>query len=83
MHNYELLRKKLVYQSNNRGCKETDLILSNFSKAALAGMNHTELQEYQYFLSQPDADIWDWVNEKSSPSDLMLLRMLTHIKDNL
>jgi antitoxin CptB len=64
-----LLIKKLVYKSNNRGCKETDLVLGNFSKTYLDIMTDLELVDFDYLLSQTDADIWDWLNERSSIPD--------------
>jgi antitoxin CptB len=57
--------KKLLYQSKNRGCKETDLLLGRFADNALLGMTESELEDYASILTQTDADIVDWVTGKS------------------
>ena len=61
MQDRELLIEKLIYQSDKRGCKETDIILGRFSHAHLHKMSDVELEDYEHFLSQVDSDIWDWV----------------------
>lgn len=80
MDDQELIRKKLKYQSNNRGCKETDIILGSFSTKYLDDMSDDELEDYKYFLSQPDADIWNWVSEKSHPKDACCAKIISMIK---
>lgn len=79
----EILLKKLIYQSNNRGCKETDVILGNFSRKALGDMSLQELRDYQYFLSELDADIWNWVNNISEAPHSRLQKIVTMIKGTL
>ena len=56
--------KKLLYQSSNRGCKETDVILGNFAKLHLAEMTDQELKTFEKILYLPDADIYDWYMKK-------------------
>lgn len=63
--------KKLLYQSKNRGCKETDLLLGSFADNALLKMAQSELEEYALILTQTDADIVDWITGKSDvPKEL-------------
>ena len=38
--------KKLLYQSCNRGCKETDLIIGQFAKQNIANMSDSDLQVF-------------------------------------
>lgn len=59
------LRKKILYQSQNRGCKETDLILGKFAEKYLEQMDSMELEIFQKILELSDADIYDWYNKKS------------------
>lgn len=59
------LRKKILYQSQNRGCKETDLILGKFAEKYLEQMDEKELEIFQKILEGSDADIYDWYNNKS------------------
>ena len=79
MQERELLIKKLIYQSDKRGCKETDIILGKFSAAHLHKMSDAELEDYRHFLSQVDSDIWDWVNDKSVPHDEACVRIVSMI----
>lgn len=63
--NQSNLRKKILYQSQNRGCKETDLILGNFAEKYLEQMDIKELENFQRILELSDADIYDWYNNKA------------------
>lgn len=56
------LLKRLLYKSNYRGCKETDLVLGNFAKKFIYELNNEELHSFDQLLSQMDTDIWDWIN---------------------
>jgi antitoxin CptB len=65
------LKKKLLYQSKNRGCKETDLILGQFADCFLSQMTSTELESYTVILQQTDADIVDWITRNTEvPQEL-------------
>ena len=63
------LLKKLLYKSNYRGCKETDLVLGNFAKKFIHELIDEELQEFDKLLSRVDTDIWDWINNKKPIPD--------------
>lgn len=56
--------KKLLYQSCNRGCKETDLIIGAFAKDNLISMTDQELDIFSSILQLSDADIYDWYTHK-------------------
>ena len=62
--NREQLIKKLLYQSSNRGCKETDIIIGQFAKLNLAKMDDNELKIFEDILQMNDADIYDWYTKK-------------------
>jgi succinate dehydrogenase flavin-adding protein (antitoxin of CptAB toxin-antitoxin module) len=66
MNTRDYLTKKLMYQSKNRGCKETDILLGDFADACLLDMSAQELTEYESILSQNDCDIVDWITKKES-----------------
>ena len=75
--NRDQLLKKLLYQSCNRGCKETDLIIGQFAKLNLNKMNSEDLRIFEGILKMNDADIYDWYTKKTplpkeKTSDLML-----------
>lgn len=62
--------KKLLYQSCNRGCKETDLIIGQFAKKNIEKMTDNELKIFEHILEQNDADLYDWyVKKKAVPKE--------------
>src|SRR5690606_22226433 len=61
----ELWLKRLTYRSNHRGCKETDLVLGTYGRSAIADASDTELQLFEALLDEDDADIWNWLTEKT------------------
>lgn len=61
---HRLLIKKLLYQSCNRGCRETDIIIGNFAKKHLNNMSGQELIRFSEILKISDADIYDWYTGK-------------------
>lgn len=58
------LIKKLLYQSCNRGCKETDMIIGNFAKKYLQNMDDQDLETFDAILQINDVDIYDWYTKK-------------------
>ena len=54
-------RKKLLYKSLHRGCKETDLLLGRFAEKHIANMSDKELADWNTILDQTDSDIVSWV----------------------
>jgi len=77
IENKEQLLKKLLYQSCNRGCKETDLIIGQFAKLNLKKMNDVELKTFEEILHMNDADIYDWYTKKKPvPEDKSSALML-------
>jgi len=66
----EQMIKKLLYQSCNRGCKETDLIIGEFAKENLCKMTDEEINLFSEILQLSDADIYDWYTKKKTlPKD--------------
>ena len=59
--------KRLHYRSCHRGCKETDIVLGHFAEQALAGLEGELLAVYEQLLDEDDANIWDWLIEKTTP----------------
>lgn len=57
----ETRRKRLLYQSLHRGCKETDMILGNFATKYLEKLSDEEIDLYEKFLNETDWDIYAWV----------------------
>ena len=75
--------KKLLYQSCNRGCKETDLIIGEFAKQNLDKMTDEEMEVFSELLQLPDADIYDWYTKKKplprDKSNTVILKLLNFI----
>ena len=65
MANKELFLKELLYRSTHRGCKETDILIGKFAEAKLANFNDKELQLFKNFIIEDDAEIYDWILNKS------------------
>ena len=57
----EILVKQLLYRSNHRGCKETDIILGRFFNEKFAEFDENKLKLYDQFISEDDMLIYDWV----------------------
>lgn len=53
--------KRLLYQSNHRGCKETDMILGNFANKYLTKLTDEEIDMYENFMNEKDWDIYAWI----------------------
>ena len=60
----EQMIKKLLYQSCNRGCKETDIIIGEFAKENLDKMTDNEINLFSNILQLEDADIYYWYTKK-------------------
>ncbi|MEQ9115857.1 MAG: succinate dehydrogenase assembly factor 2 [Rickettsiales bacterium] len=58
------LRKKIIYRSNYRGCKETDLIIGAFAKIHTPSMNEDELNELLLILDENDNFLYRCVTKK-------------------
>ncbi|MDX2049883.1 MAG: succinate dehydrogenase assembly factor 2 [Rickettsiaceae bacterium] len=69
--NHQEKLKKIAYQSLYRGCKETEIIFSNFVKKYLKTLDNEELKWYENFLSFSDAKILDWIlYQKNIPKEI-------------
>lgn len=79
--NRKELLKKLLYQSCNRGCKETDLIIGQFAKLNLDKMDDDELKTFEDILQMNDADIYDWYTKKTSLPEDKSSKLMLQILD--
>ena len=71
--------KRLKYRSWHRGCKETDIILGQFSEHGLAMLAPQQLDAYEKLLEEDDVHIWDWVIGKPAPAEYE--ELLTAIRE--
>lgn len=58
------LRKKLLYRSKNRGCRETDILLGEFASAHIETLPEAELVLFEQFLDEYDGDIYKWLTKQ-------------------
>lgn len=54
-------KKKLIYRSEHRGCKETDIIFGQFASEMLDSLDESQLKEYEQLLDVPDVDFYNWI----------------------
>ncbi|MGL9732176.1 MAG: succinate dehydrogenase assembly factor 2 [Wolbachia sp.] len=71
MTDTSLLRKKLMYRSWHRGCKETDMLLGYFALKYLNKFSLNELIEYEKIVDLDDYELYCYITRKANlPSNL-------------
>ena len=63
----ETRRKRLLYQSEHRGTKESDLLLGAFARTHLKDFSAVQLALYAALLEESDNDLFDWVSGRAAP----------------
>tara|TARA_Y100001960_G_C14387927_1_gene687116 strand:- start:61 stop:315 length:255 start_codon:yes stop_codon:yes gene_type:complete len=66
MTNKEILKKQIIYRSVHRGTKEMDLLLGNFVKKYINGLNHKDLKDLESLLLMEDEILYKWYLEKGT-----------------
>lgn len=66
MDNIAILKKRILYRSNYRGCRETDLIIGSYAKLHIDKLSAAQLAEFDLILEENDHDLYDWISQKSS-----------------
>ncbi len=77
--NLENFKKKILYKATNRGWKETDILLGEFTKKNIESFSIDELKMLDNLLDEADAEIFEWVTNKKNPPkifDNKIMRML-------
>jgi succinate dehydrogenase flavin-adding protein (antitoxin of CptAB toxin-antitoxin module) len=75
----EILVKKIKHRSKNRGCREMDLILSNFAEKFIGNMSDQDIKDFALLLEQSDEEIYRWITKKQNPKqelDCKIMRLL-------
>ncbi|MFP3025218.1 MULTISPECIES: FAD assembly factor SdhE [Wolbachia] len=71
MIDISLLRRKLMYRSWHRGCKETDILLGHFALKYLDKFSLSELIEYEKIVDLDDYELYCYITRKKLlPPDL-------------
>lgn len=76
----EVRVKRMTYRSWHRGCKETDIILGHFADHQLPYVDDAELDLYEAFLEEEDADIWKWLTGEWQPENPAFLPLLEKLR---
>ena len=64
MNSIDLLRKKILYRSEYRGIKETELLLNSFIKKYINDFSITELKQLNGLLNIDDDSLFKWYLNK-------------------
>jgi antitoxin CptB len=71
--------KRLLYLSQHRGMKETDLLMGNFARLNLETMSEVELLEFEQLLNEGDNDLLNWILQHNEPPERVLGPVLAKI----
>lgn len=81
---HEQQRKRLMFRSQRRGTKESDLVIGGFARSHLAEMDGDQLDRFEALLAREDPDILGWIIELQVPPsefDTDVLNMLRNFKN--
>jgi len=79
-------RKRLLYLSQHRGMKETDLLMGRFAQKNLETMNDVELNDLELILEEGDNDLLSWIMEHTEPPErvnTLVLKMIIDFRKSL
>ncbi len=76
-------RKRILYQSWHRGCKETDVVLGPFAEIFLPDCSEAELAAFVALLDEDDWDIWHWITHHPQETPAQHLAMMSEIYTRL
>jgi antitoxin CptB len=60
----EDLRKRLLYRSTHRGCKEVDILIGRFAEVSIEQLNAQELKDFANLLEVSDDRLYNWLTQK-------------------
>ena len=80
MTNKEILKKQIIYRSVHRGTKEMDLLLGNFVKKYINGLNHKDLKDLESLLLMEDEILYKWYLEKDLNNSVPLSKISMMLK---
>jgi len=73
-------RKRLKFQANHRGMKETDLILGSFCEKHLSSMTGAQLDQFEDLLNAPDQALYAWLTGREAVPARFDTEMMTLLK---
>lgn len=72
MEELEILRKRLVYQSQHRGTKEMDVVLGDFAKQHINSMSFENLKKFESLLALSDQNLQVMLYKEKSLLDALV-----------
>jgi antitoxin CptB len=63
-------QKKLLFRAWHRGTREADLMMGRFAQDHIGQCDEAQLDIFEDFLDESDADIFDWVTGRLALPDL-------------
>eukprot|EP01096_Ripella_sp_DP13-Kostka_P001559 TRINITY_DN1186_c0_g1_i1.p1 TRINITY_DN1186_c0_g1~~TRINITY_DN1186_c0_g1_i1.p1 ORF type:complete len:151 (+),score=42.75 TRINITY_DN1186_c0_g1_i1:61-453(+) len=82
----EKQRRRLMYQSKERGMHENDLLLGTFADKFLATLSADQLTQYDRILQALDPDLFNWISGRTAvPEDIkgdVWDKIMTHVQSN-
>lgn len=79
MNDTTLLRKKLLYRSLHRGCKETDILLGRFATEFIDHFSDYELDEYEKIVNLDDHELYYYITGKQAVPILLNSNIMNSI----
>lgn len=76
------LKKKIIYRSTKRGCRESEIILDKFIKNLSKNTSTNTLLDLDFLLSYDDNKILDWFQNKKTPP-LELQNLVENIRQTI
>ena len=76
----ELRRKKLLWRATHRGMKEMDLMLGTYAGENLKKMTAGEMDEFETILNTSDAQLSDWLTDKTPTPPAFQTELFATIK---
>ncbi len=73
-------RKKILWRATHRGMKEMDLMLGEYANKHLATMSDNEIAQFIKILQISDANLHDWITEKTPTPDEFQTQLFAAIK---
>jgi antitoxin CptB len=55
-------KRKIIYKSTHRGCKEMDYIFGNYIKNYLNSCSANEIATLENLINESDLDILNWIS---------------------
>ncbi|KYH12846.1 succinate dehydrogenase assembly factor 2 [Neorickettsia sp. 179522] len=80
--NVDLRKKRILYRSTHRGCKEMDILLGSFITKNLNRLTEQEIEQVERILELSDSFIFDCYQHKlEPPEELPVLKQMVREED--